>query len=916
MTLALRPPRGPRRRADSIDYSGKGLSELPRHIFRNTEVKRLRLHDNNITELPREINTLVCLERLTLNNNGLNDIIDEVFLLENLRCLDLSDNSLTQLSAAVSNLRELRELHLNKLDLTYLIEDIGWLPKLEVLSVAYNKLTEIPGSISQLKKLKVLILTGNHFDHFPDEVCAVTSLETMSISSQVGESKICFIQDSIGRLRNMKELYLENNTISTLPETIREMKELEVLSCFSNRLEQLPDSLCTLKNLRVLLLQHNRLSKLPDNLDQLLEMNLKELRLDGNPHPCGSKGAGLRQVRDQHKLARLARISSCNASTMDYRYIFRYRLKKWLQQVINFPAKCSIRVPSKATPIETSLSFKLVNPDKCSLTLCKGSREILVSYIVELGPRNYPLRKPVTLAMTHWADPADRSREIVVKINPSRAANVRAPWVEVPTKVAGSLVKARVRQFSHFAVISRLKTDKFRVVSELQGLMNFTESLPFLFRLPVAGSLVKARVRQFSQFAVISRLKTDTFRVAGSLVKARVRQFSQFTDISRLKTNGFRVVSVHGFNEFYRVPPMSSQVAGSLVKARVRQFSQFAVISRLKTDTFRVAGSLVKARVRQFSQFAVISRLKTDKFRVSSSQGADLHSTALHDVTVKVPKRGVVGDADVNLRVKPIVLGEYPQHVYGASPFVEVWRPAADKRTFRLKVAISLPVTRKGDFTPSDADLHLLLHAEGQWTDVTSEVSHKKSEDGKLLLDTKYCGGYMALETADDLDLKDLYDLADAVWEGSQACLILKQNRRDRSHVMITCVPREMASAISRVLDNNGWTGPEPTEPVFLQDGQPVQVTLEGNLKPRGTWPGDRVTIIYNCRHKCHREFFVRPLETEEGYPVAVAMDTEYYVGTAEFSTPLHWKLGEGGDISKGIRALSSLPINLPVAQK
>ncbi|XP_066291654.1 uncharacterized protein [Branchiostoma lanceolatum] len=763
MTLALRPPRGPRRRADSIDYSGKGLSELPRHIFRNTEVKRLRLHDNNITELPREINTLVCLERLTLNNNGLNDIIDEVFLLENLRCLDLSDNSLTQLSAAVSNLRELRELHLNKLDLAYLIEDIGWLPKLEVLSVAHNKLTTIPSSISQLRKLKVLILTGNHFDHFPDEVCAVTSLETLSISSQVGESKICFIQDSIGRLKNMKELYLENNTVSTLPETIREMKELQVLSCFSNRLEQLPDSLCTLKNLKVLLLQHNRLSKLPDNLDQLLEMNLKELRLDGNPHSCGNKGAGLRQIRDQHRLARLARISSCNASTMDYKYIFRYRLKKWLQQVINFPAKCSIRVPSKATPIETSLTFKLVNPDKSSLTLCKSSREILVSYIVELGPRNYPLRKPVTLAMTHWADPADRSREIVVKINPSRAANVRAPWVEVPTKVAGSLVKARVRQFS---------------------------------------------------------------------------------------------------------------------------------------------------------QFAVISRLKTDKFRVSSSQGGDLHSTAMHDVSVKVPKRGVVGDADVHLRVKPIVLGEYPQHVYGASPFVEVWRPAADKRTFRLKVAISLPITRKGDFTPSDADLHLLLHAEGHWTDVTSEVSHKKSEDGKLLLDTKYCGGYMALETADDVDLNDLYDLADAVWEGSLACLILKQNRRDRSHVMITCVPREMASAISRVLDNNGWTGPEATEPVFLQDGQPVQVTLDGNVRPRGTWPGDRVTIRYNCRHKCHREFYVRPLETEEGYPVAVAMDTEYYVGTAEFSTPLHWKVGEGGDISKGIRALSSLPINLPVTQK
>ncbi|XP_019642011.1 PREDICTED: uncharacterized protein LOC109483431 [Branchiostoma belcheri] len=763
MTLALRPHRGPRRRADSIDYSGKGLSELPRHIFRNTEVKRLRLHDNNITELPREINTLVCLERLTLNNNGLNDIIDEVFLLENLRCLDLSDNSLTQLSAAVSNLRELRELHLNKLDLTYLIEDIGWLPKLEVLSVAHNKLTAIPGSISQLRKLRVLILTGNHFDQFPDEVCSVTSLETLSISSQVGESKICFIQDSIGRLKNMKELYLENNTISTLPETIREMRDLQILSCFSNRLERLPDSLCTLKNLRVLLLQHNRLSKLPDNLDQLLEMNLQQLRLDGNPHPCGSQGAGLRQVREQHRLARLARISSCNASMMDYKYIFRYRLKKWLQQVINFPAKCSVRVPSKATPIETSLTFKLVNPDKSSLTLCKDSREILVSYIVELGPRNYPLRKPVTLAMTHWADAADRTREIVVKINPSRAANVRAPWVEVPTKVAGSLVKARVRQFS---------------------------------------------------------------------------------------------------------------------------------------------------------QFAVISRLKTDKFRVSSSAGGDLHSTALHGVSVKVPRRGVVGDADVHLRVKPIVLGEYPQQVYGASPFVEVWRPAADKRSFRLKVAISLPITRKGDFTPSDADLHLLLHADGQWTDVTSEVSHKKTEDGKLLLETKYCGGYMALETADDIELNDLYDLADGVWEGSQASLILKQNRRDRSHVMVTCVPREMAAAISRVLDNNGWTGSEPTEPVFLQDRQPVQVTLDGNIRPRSSWQGDRVSIIYNCRHKCHREFSVRPLETEEGYPVAVAMDTEYYVGTAEFSTPLHWKLGEGGDISKGIRALSSLPINLPVAQK
>lgn len=47
--------------------------------------------------------------------------------------------------------------------------------------------------------------------------------------------------------QNLKELYIENNLLESLPSSLGLMSNLEVLDCRHNLLKQLPDAICHLQ---------------------------------------------------------------------------------------------------------------------------------------------------------------------------------------------------------------------------------------------------------------------------------------------------------------------------------------------------------------------------------------------------------------------------------------------------------------------------------------------------------------------------------------------------------------------------------------------------------------------------------------------------------------------------------------------
>ncbi|KAG0438721.1 putative glucose-repressible alcohol dehydrogenase transcriptional effector like protein [Dictyocoela muelleri] len=79
----------------------------------------------------------------------------------------------------------------------------------------------------------------------------------------------------------LKELYLTNNNLQTIPPEIVQLRNLEVLDISSNMIKNIPNFLGKMNSLRYLVLNQNLISSCPMELGFLYK--LEEFYLDGNP---------------------------------------------------------------------------------------------------------------------------------------------------------------------------------------------------------------------------------------------------------------------------------------------------------------------------------------------------------------------------------------------------------------------------------------------------------------------------------------------------------------------------------------------------------------------------------------------------------------------------------------------------------
>lgn len=83
------------------------------------------------------------------------------------------------------------------------------------------------------------------------------------------------------KLTELRELYLDNNKLSSLPHAIGYLQKLTILSVKRNNLMSLPSSLALLFNLQQLFLSDNNIREVPTMLGSL--RNLKRLEVANNP---------------------------------------------------------------------------------------------------------------------------------------------------------------------------------------------------------------------------------------------------------------------------------------------------------------------------------------------------------------------------------------------------------------------------------------------------------------------------------------------------------------------------------------------------------------------------------------------------------------------------------------------------------
>lgn len=135
----------------------------------------------------------------------------------------------------------------------------------------------LPPEIGQLSQLRQLYLQDNQLTTVPSALGQLSQLQQLYLQ----DNQLTTLPSALGQLSQLKELLLSNNRLSALPETIGRLSQLQYLFLSNNRISVLPETIGQLSQLRLLYLDNNQLTSLPKAMGQFSQ--LQQLNLSNNP---------------------------------------------------------------------------------------------------------------------------------------------------------------------------------------------------------------------------------------------------------------------------------------------------------------------------------------------------------------------------------------------------------------------------------------------------------------------------------------------------------------------------------------------------------------------------------------------------------------------------------------------------------
>ena len=235
-----------------------------------------------IQQIAREVfrsgEACLCLESLDLQELPPEIFADGTRNFSSVTTLKLDYNDLTFLPSEINALTGLKELSAIGNGLNRLPDSIGQLTNLEGVLLNDNNLTHLPATLAALRKLRVLNLVGNELQTWNEEFSAAFSESITHL--HLDENKLSSLPESFGSMSKLRVLELGDNSIPSLPETFGNLQELEILNLSRNKLTELPRSFADLPNLVALDLTANKLENLPDTFKS--SRKLQRLFLDKN----------------------------------------------------------------------------------------------------------------------------------------------------------------------------------------------------------------------------------------------------------------------------------------------------------------------------------------------------------------------------------------------------------------------------------------------------------------------------------------------------------------------------------------------------------------------------------------------------------------------------------------------------------
>ncbi|XP_017785771.1 PREDICTED: protein phosphatase PHLPP-like protein [Nicrophorus vespilloides] len=257
----------------------------------------LDVSENNIESLDltavEHLQVLQCsrnnLTNLTLYGKNLTSIIagnNRIQYLNatspplNLKHMDVSYNELETLPDWLSGCQELRSLFASNNNLKLLPDHLfcNEMPYLHTIQLAYNHLQHLP-SIQRKLPIQELFLQNNSLSNIPENFFkCVNSIKVLNLSN----NRLCDLPQPDQELK-IEKLFLTANCLSdrALDKICRFLRNIRILHAAYNNFTAMPEN-CSIywNEIEELVFSGNKLLKLPDNIGQLRHLSV--LRVHSN----------------------------------------------------------------------------------------------------------------------------------------------------------------------------------------------------------------------------------------------------------------------------------------------------------------------------------------------------------------------------------------------------------------------------------------------------------------------------------------------------------------------------------------------------------------------------------------------------------------------------------------------------------
>lgn len=196
--------------------------------------------------------------------------------------IDVTLNNRKDLPKILGELNNLKSLTIEnspELDFDLAFKTISNFKNIEELHLFDNEVFNYPNSIGLMTQLKDLWLNGDSIKIIPFEIRDLKNLTDFGITS-CPNINVDSVVNIIFELKNLIFLNLSENNLSDLPINTNLLSNLETLFISENKFKDIPKSIKSLKNLKRLVIDMNELESIDIKINEL--QSLKYINLSYN----------------------------------------------------------------------------------------------------------------------------------------------------------------------------------------------------------------------------------------------------------------------------------------------------------------------------------------------------------------------------------------------------------------------------------------------------------------------------------------------------------------------------------------------------------------------------------------------------------------------------------------------------------